>query len=128
MQTECAARTWIEGWLRAWPASDTDAVASLYAEIASYRSHPFRVSETARAYVTRAFAEESFVAAWFGEPIVAGDRAAVEYWAVLRDDSEDVTIAGTAVLRFGGDGKVVDHRDYWDRRPGRTAPPQGWGR
>jgi hypothetical protein len=78
--------------------------------------------------VSRAFGEESFVEAWFGEPVVAGERAAVEYWAILEAAGAELTIAGAAVLRFDADGRVVEHRDYWDQIDGRREPPPGWGR
>jgi hypothetical protein len=56
----------------------------MYTDDAVYSSHPFRPPETARSYVERAFGEEDLVQAWFGEPVVSDDRAAVEYWAILR--------------------------------------------
>jgi ketosteroid isomerase-like protein len=128
MQTEAAARAWVATWLRAWPNRDVEAIAAMYADDARYASHPFRAPETARSYVSRAFGEESFVEAWFGEPVVAGERAAVEYWAILEAAGAELTIAGAAVLRFDADGRVVEHRDYWDQIDGRREPPPGWGR
>ncbi|HEX6580858.1 MAG TPA: hypothetical protein VF195_08300 [Actinomycetota bacterium] len=75
---------------------DVDRIASRYQPDAPYRSHPFRDVSTARGYITEAFSEEELVRCWFGEPVVDGDRAAVEYWAILRSpDGGDVTIAGT---------------------------------
>jgi len=127
VSTEAAARRWIEGWLRAWPTRDVDGIAAMYTDDAVYSSHPFRPPETARSYVERAFGEEDLVQAWFGEPVVSDDRAAVEYWAILRAD-EELTIAGAAVLRFDADGRVAEHRDYWDQIAGRREPPAGWGR
>ena len=112
MDAATAARNWIDGWLRAWPARDVDGIAAMYAEGAVYSSHPFRPPETARSYVESAFGEEDLVQAWFGEPVVSGNRAAIEYWAILRGDDE-VTVAGTSMLRFDPDGRVRDHRDYW---------------
>jgi hypothetical protein len=58
---------------------------------------------------------------------VAGDRAAVEYWAVLVENGREVTIAGVALLRFGADGRVVVQRDYWALEPGAREPTPGWG-
>ena len=127
MDARAAARTWIQTWQRAWPAGDVDALAALYVEGTPYRSHPFRDAERARDYLSRAFGEEELVESWFGEPVVAGDRAGVEYWAVLREGDVETTIAGTSMLRFGDDGRVVEHRDYWDHTPGRREPPPGWG-
>ena len=129
MDTATAVRRWVDGWLRAWPVEDVEGVASLYEEDAPYRSHPFRDPETARTYAERAFGEEELVEARFGEPVVDGERAAVEYWAVLRSrEGTELTLAGMVHLRFGADGRVAEHREYWDLEEGRRAPPPGWGR
>jgi hypothetical protein len=128
METEAAAHAWVEGWRRAWPGRDVDGIAAMYEHGAVYSSHPFRAPETARSYAERAFGEEDLVRAWFGEPVVSGDRAAVEYWAVLRTQAGDhITIAGAAFLRFGADGRAIDHRDYWTQADGSREPPSGWG-
>jgi len=122
-----AARNWIDGWLRSWPERDVEGIAAMYADGAVYSSHPFRPSESARSYLTRAFGEEDLVQAWFGDPVVSGHRAAVEYWAVLRGERE-LTIAGSSFLHFDAEGRVTDHRDYWVEVDGRREPPGGWGR
>ena len=128
IDTETAARRWIETWSAAWPAADVEALASVYADDAPFRSRPFGKPDTLRSYLARAFAEEDLVEARFGEPVVSGNRAAVEYWAVLRGDEGEVTIAGAAFLRFSPDGRVLEHRDYWEQRAGVAEPPAGWGR
>src|SRR5438445_13166540 len=38
--------------------------------------------------------------AGFGEPIVSGDRAAVEWWGSWREQGQELTFAGVTVLRF----------------------------
>jgi hypothetical protein len=79
-------------------------------------------------YARWAFADqEGLRGCWFGEPAVSGDRAAVEYWAILVERGEDVTIAGVALLRFDPDGRVRVQRDYWSLEPGGREPPIGWG-
>ena len=132
MDVDAAVRRWAETWRAAWPAQDEDAVVGLYAEDAVYLSHPFREPHRgtagAREYVRQAFAEEATVECWFGEPVAAGNRAAVEYWAVLQEGGREVTLAGTTVLRFRPDGLVEEHRDYWTMKDGRRLPPPGWGR
>jgi alpha-beta hydrolase superfamily lysophospholipase len=128
MNVETAARRWIEGWRRAWPTGDVEGVAAMYTDDAVYSSHPFRNPDTARSYLERSFGEEKLVDAWFGDPLVAGRRASVEYWAVLRaSDGTELTIAGAAFLRFDDDGRVTDHRDYWAQTGGARTPPRGWG-
>jgi ketosteroid isomerase-like protein len=132
VDVEAAARRWAETWRAAWPVQDEDAVVALYAEDAVYLSQPFREPHLGTAgvrdYVRQAFAEEADVECWFGEPVAAGNRAAVEYWAVLREAGREVTLAGTTVLRFRSDGHVEEHRDYWTMQDGRRLPPPGWRR
>ena len=120
MDIENAAKAWIEGWTRGWESGDADAIGSLYADGAVFRSHPFREPErSARDYALRAFADETLVECRFGAPVAAGDRTAVEYWAVLSAEGDEETLAGIALIRFGGDGRVVEQRDYWSMQPGR---------
>ena len=119
-----AARAWVEAWEQGWRTHDVEAIAGRYADGAVFRSHPFREPEDARAYVERVFAEEEAEPeVWFGEPISDGDRAAVEYWAIVRYEGRDHTLAGTTLLRFDADGLVVEHRDYWALEPGRRERP-----
>ena len=123
MDAEAAARAWVEGWTKGWEAGDADAIGALYAEGAVFRSHPFREPEkSGHDYALRAFQDEELVECRFGEPVVDGDRAAIEYWAVLRADGEEETLAGIALIRLGPDGRVVEQRDYWSMQPGRTPP------
>jgi hypothetical protein len=116
-----AAKAWVAGWTQGWEAGDAEMIAALYAPGAVYTSHPFREPETsARDYALRAFADEELVECRYGEPVVAGDRAAVEYWAILSAEGEEETLAGIALLRFDESGLVVEQRDYWSMQPGRT--------
>lgn len=125
-----AARTWASTWQRCWEALDADPIVALYADDATFSSHPGRGGHRGRAgvreYVEGAFADESEVRAWFGQPIVDGDRAAVRWWASLREAGEDTTLAGTSVLRFDADGLVVDQWDAWHLIAGRSEPPPDW--
>ena len=128
MDPESAARRWRDVWQRAWQEKDADAVASLYADGAAFRSQPFRELEAPRFYAEWAFSEQDEAEVWFGEPIVSGNRASCEYWGVVSFEGRDETIAGVAVIRFDADGLVTDQRDYWNAQEGRHEPPPGWGR
>ena len=65
---------------------------------------------------------------WFGEPVEAGDTAAIEYWALLVEpDGTQSTIAGVHRVRFGAGGLIVEARDYWHLEPGHRRPPAEWG-
>lgn len=128
VDTETAALRWAQTWQRAWPEHDAAAIAALYAEGAAYRSSPFREPEAggARGFVARAFPDESEVRCRFGSPMVGGARAAVEWWASMREGGEETALAGTTVLVFDSDGLVVEHVDYWRQAEGRRDPYAGW--
>jgi ketosteroid isomerase-like protein len=120
MDAESAARRWAEVWERAWPAADVDAIDALYADGAVFYSHPFRDRQAPRDYVTWAFSDQAEAECRFGEPVVSGDRAAVDWWAVMTtDDGAVESIAGTSLLRFDDRGLVSEQRDVWAIEPGR---------
>jgi len=111
-------------WSRAWPDRDVDAVGALYEDGAVFYSSPFRLPQAPREYVTWAFEDQAGAECRFGEPIVDGDRAAVDWWAVLTvTDGTVESIAGTSLLRFDGDGRVLEQRDVWSTEPGRRELP-----
>jgi SnoaL-like domain len=131
MDPRDAANRWRDTWLRSWPTHDADAIAATYASDHVYRSHPFREPEIGGAlgYISRAFADEDLgTECWFADPIVDGSRAVVQYWAVLREPGgSPQTLAGTSVLRFGDDGLITEHIDYWVMQDGHREPPPAWG-
>jgi hypothetical protein len=120
VDTAEAARRWIDGWMRGWRALDPEPILEAYADDCRYLSHPFRDPQTPREYVEWALAEEDRAEPWFGEPVIEGDRAAVEWWAFVREDGRDVTLAGTSLLRFGEDGRCIEQRDVWAAADGRV--------
>jgi hypothetical protein len=130
VDTEAAARRWADTWRRAWPEKDADAIVALYADSASYRALAFREPDLGltgvRSYLDRNFAVEQEIECWFGEPVVSGDRAAVEWWGRWIEDGTPLTLAGATVLRFDDAGQVIDHRDYWNELERREPPYAGW--
>jgi ketosteroid isomerase-like protein len=126
------AKRWAEGYARAWRTRDPEAALSLYAEdVVDYVS-PFRPPSVGRAavfeYTRRVFGEEEQPEVWFGEPVEEGDRAVVEWWATYVEEGREVTLSGCSLLRFAGDGLVLEARSYWHEEEGRRPPPAGWGR
>jgi ketosteroid isomerase-like protein len=130
MDVESAARHWAETWSRAWPERDIEAIVSLYADPVSYRALAFREPDIGlagvRRYLEENFALEEDIECRFGEPIAAGNRAAVEWWASWIERGQRLTLAGATVLLFDDDGKVVDHRDYWNQVERREPAYAGW--
>lgn len=125
-----AARRWKITWEESWPRGDVDAIAALYAPSSTYRALAFRNPNQGiagvRQYLQDNFEAESEVACRFGEPIVAGNRAAIEWWASWVEDGQQLTMAGVTILRFSEDGSITDHRDYWNQDEGRAEPYEGW--
>jgi SnoaL-like domain len=110
-----------------------DAIVALYADGAVFLTSPFREAkvgpEGVREYVEWAFADEADADVRFGEPVVAGERAAVEWWAMSRSiGGENSTLAGVSLLRFDSAGRVSDQYDYWHEEPGRREPHEHFGR
>ena len=115
-------------WDRAWHTKDAEALTDVYASEVVFRSHPFRSTQDPVDYARGAFVEEGDeLDLWWGEPITGDDRAVVEWWAVLTENGELVTLTGASLLAFGPDGRVVDQHDYWVTRAGRVEPWPGWG-
>ena len=132
MDPAAAARRWGDTWRRAWPEGDVAAVSDLYHPDVRYAVEPFRQviqgATDLRRYFAEVFAEEAELTAWFGEPIVEGERASIEWWATLLENGDAASIVGTSTLRFDAAGLVVEQRDTWNQATGHTRPPEGWGR
>ncbi len=111
-------------WSQAWRDVDAEAVATLYAEDAVFYSYPFRERQRPGDYAAWAFAHQADIEFRFGEPVVAGDRASVDWWAVITSTHGSVeTIAGMSLLRFDTTGLAVEQRDVWASEPGRRELP-----
>jgi ketosteroid isomerase-like protein len=124
-----AVRDWARAWARAWATHHADLIASLYADDAVFRSQPFREPQDPHVYARWAFDDEASAEVWFAEPVVEGDRALVEWWAISHGkDGRDTTLAGAASLWFGDDGRVRRQLDYWNQADDTAQPPpEGWG-
>ena len=121
-----AARRWAEAWKQGWEALDPEPIMARYAETATHFTEPFRPpsrdATDIRAYVERVLGEEEDPRVWMSEPIVDGDRAAISWWASLREEGSEATLAGTSVLRFDPDGLVVEQWDSWNHLDERREP------
>jgi hypothetical protein len=127
VDAEAAARRWADTLHTAWPTGDIDSFIALYADEADYRT-PLEKPERAIDHMCGSLAiGEPGPDVWVGEPLVSGDRAAVEWWAVIVIDGDEHSFAATSWLRFDDDGLVVEEHDYWRTAPGRIEPWEGWG-
>ena len=96
----------------------------MYAPDATFYSHPFRAPQGPAEYAACAFADQQAAQCRFGEPVVDGARAAVDWWAVVASiDGSLQSLAGTSLLRFDDDGRVVEQRDAWADADGHHELP-----
>ena len=125
---------WLAAYHHAWITHNAEQLAQLFTEDAVYHSHPFRPPYRGRAEI-RAYwqrstpSQEGLEVRW-GIPIVAGNRAAIEWWAMMRDAEEgDLTLPGCLLLRFAESGLCEELREYWHIQMGsRILPPTEWGK
>ncbi|GIE77070.1 hypothetical protein Aph02nite_30200 [Actinoplanes philippinensis] len=126
MTTTEWARRWAATWRAGWPAQDVEAIAALQAPHGDHWAgitRRFRGRDGLRAYLRECFDEETRPAeVWFAEPVVTGQTASVEYWAITHPGGEPLTIAGCTVLLFGRGGLVVEARDHSHAEPGAIRP------
>src|SRR5215212_4062213 len=100
-ETRAAAERWREVWERGWRAQAAEEILGLYAPKAYFQSHPFRQAQTPKDYIEPTLAEEESAECEFGEPIVDGQRAAVEWSATTKlKDGGTEKLAGVSLLRF----------------------------
>ena len=126
MDTREAARLWARAWKDGWQTLDPEPIMARYAPNATHFTEPFREPSRdageIRAYVERVLREEEDPRVWMSEPIVDGDRASISWWASLREEGADTTLAGTSVIRFDADGLVVEQWDSWNQLDRRRDP------
>jgi SnoaL-like domain len=114
MDTRDAAERWRRTWARGWHGHDPEPILALYAEGAFFQAHPFRDRQAPREYIEPTLAAEAWADCSFMEPVVDGDRAAVEWRAEVRlKDGGSESLAGVSLLRFDPEGLVVEQRDFW---------------
>ena len=125
------AQEWLDLMGRAWRDRDPRAAAELFTDDAVYRSGPFRSPLLGRTEITNywksATSNQSGIEVTFGDPLVDGDRVAVEWWSVTNENGRPTTDAGGLFLRFEG-GRCSELREYWNLADGAVAVPQGWGK
>jgi hypothetical protein len=128
VDVETAAQRFAETLREGWRERNVESFTGLYAQGAVFRG-PFGEPESAAEHMRDAFLTgEGEPEVWVGEPLIGGDRAAVEWWGIVPIDGVPHTFGGTAWVRFNDDGEVIEENDYWHSTPKRAEPWSGWGR
>jgi ketosteroid isomerase-like protein len=123
---------WAGRYARAWEEADDESAGALFTEEATYRSDPFREPhqgrEAIRGYWREVTATQDNVEVSMGRPMVAGQRAVVEWWTQMDNDGTPVTLPGALILDFDDGGLCQALREYWNLEVGaRMPPPVEWG-
>jgi hypothetical protein len=125
-----AAERWVSELFAAWRTARPDRAAALFTPGAVYRANPFSEPYVGRdaiaAYWEAAVERQERLEVSVGDPIVEGDRVAVEWWVSLAEDGVDSVSTGALFLMFDG-GLCASLREVWMERPGRRPPYGGWG-
>ncbi|MFE1881284.1 nuclear transport factor 2 family protein [Streptomyces diastatochromogenes] len=127
MDTREAAERFVRVWERAWAAHEVDALIELYAEDCVHRSMPFREPHRGRdelaAYLRWSFAGEQVTDVRFSAPLVGpGGIAVAEFRALSEEGGAPAALAGCVFVRFDGEGRAVETRDYWHTAEGHQEP------
>ena len=133
------ATKWMQGYLQAWEARDADAVVRLFTPHGVYQSIPGVSNQTfvgrkaIHKYWFDVTRPQSMIHGIQGQPIVSGNRAAIEIWVTFRDPVYNpkgkhmITLLETNVVTFVKSGLASKNVEYWNIIPGVHAPPPGWG-
>ncbi|GAA1948390.1 hypothetical protein GCM10009837_87480 [Streptomyces durmitorensis] len=129
----------VEAWVAAlesgWRGRDVERIVALFTEDAWYRQGPFGEAhlgqEAIRKHWTGTLSRQRDPEIWFAEPVVAGDRTALEWWCVLHDPDTGAprTAAGCLFLSFAPDGRCRGLHEYWHARTDAGCEPHAtWPR
>jgi ketosteroid isomerase-like protein len=123
VDTEAVA-AWLDGYSHAWATYDPAEIGALFSEDAVYFDNPF--DEPVRG-------REAIVAWWLEDPdeegtyegryrpvLVAGDQAVANGYSRYLDGDGGVVkeFDNLFLLRFDADGRCVEYREWYMRKPG----------
>lgn len=129
-----AVQEWLDRYVEAWKSYDRDQIASLFAENATYRYHPYDPEDEVirgRDAIVRDWVEPEGDASTRDAPgtydaryepyVVGGDRAVAvgtsSYWTDASRSKLDRIYYNVFLLRFDDDGRCVDFTEYFLKGP-----------
>jgi uncharacterized protein (TIGR02246 family) len=116
--THDAVQRWLDAYIAAWREYDSEAIADLFAENATYAYQPWATAIKGR---------EAIVAAWLSEQDEPGSWEA-EYRPILVDGDSAVVVGDTSyvkgrdfanlfLLTFDGDGRCSTFIEWYMPKP-----------
>ena len=126
---------WLRRYFEAWGSNDPQAVASLFADDAEYHTGPFSGPRMrGRAQIVERWTADPDAQRdirWSYDPLAVEDDLGVAHWTVTYSPGADpdrrVEMDGILVIRFDGEGRYVDHREWYATRETRVDASPGSG-
>ena len=132
-----AVQDWLDRYVEAWKSYDPHQIASLFAENATYRYHPYDPADEVtrgRDAIVRDWVEPEGNASTRDAPgtydanyepyVVEADRAVAvgtsSYWTDASRSKLDRIYYNVFLLRFDDDGRCVDFAEYYMKGPPAT--------
>ena len=129
-----AVQEWLDRYVEAWTTYDPEQIASLFAEDATYRYHPYDPDDElvrGRDAIVRDWVEPEGNASTRDAPgtydaqyepyAVDGDRAVAfgtsSYWTDASRSKLDRIYYNVFLLRFDDDGRCVEFTEYFLKGP-----------
>lgn len=118
-------RDWLDAYGRAWISNDPDQVAALFAEDARYWTGPFGEPWEGRARIVAEWTSDPAGqrdVTWEAEPLAALGNTGIAHWRVgytpAAGPGTRVELDGILLLRFDGEDRCLEHREWYHRREG----------
>jgi uncharacterized protein (TIGR02246 family) len=112
--------TWMEAFRRAWISNDPVEVADLFAADAVYVMDPFADAWVGRDEIVRRWTAgiSQQVELEYEIQALEGDVAVIHWVVVTRNAGDPVRVQydGVVLLRFAGDGRCRELREWYFRR------------
>jgi len=114
---------WLDRYIRAWKSNDTEEIAALFTEDATYSYGPFREDVIGRdAIVTSWFEDPDAPGSWSAEyhpVVVEGDTAIANGRSryLQPDGSLRTEYDNIFLIRLDDDGRCFEFREWFVERP-----------
>jgi hypothetical protein len=129
--TNDEVQAWLDRYVAAWAAYDSEAIGELFSEDARYRFHPSDEGFVGRAGIVRAWLDPSGDASSRDEPdtweahyepfVVSGDRAVAVGWSRYYTDASKTAVTdmwdNAYLLEFDIDGRCRAFTEFFVERP-----------
>jgi uncharacterized protein (TIGR02246 family) len=121
----------LERYRQTWEAWDVEGFTELFSDQAVYVDHPtdaIAIGKDAVADFLRSEGlQQGQVSVELGNPIIDGNRVAVEYWVTRTNGNVKATLTGCLLAQLDADGRCARIHEYWFDIPGQPDRFAGWG-